>query len=313
MSPSSERGAEVAQVRVPCSTSNLGPGFDFLGLALSLELRVRMRAGRAGAGHELARLSGTAVDWPRGPENLLLRAFDLARERLGAARRRMIFEVDSEIPLARGLGSSGAAIAAGLLLGAHGAPREAGLAELLALGLELEGHPDNSSAALAGGCTLAVPRPGGGVVLVRQELSPELGFVLAWPEAQLATRRAREVLPREVSFADAVENPRRLALLLEGLRRADPELLRLGCDDRLHVRYRLPLIPGGEPALRAALDAGAWAATISGSGSALIAITSRDRRELVAAAFAAELTRHSGAAQTRIVEPVLGTPRVVSA
>lgn len=312
MSPTKEREGEVASVRVPCSTSNLGPGFDFLGLALSLELHVRMRPASTGAEHELARLAGTASDWPRGPENLLLRAYDLARERLGAERRPMSFEVDSQIPLARGLGSSGAAVAAGLLLGAHAAPRAAGIAELLAWGLELEGHPDNSSAALAGGCTLAVPRPGGGVVLVRQELSPELGFVLAWPDVRLATRRAREVLPREVSFADAVENPRRLALLLEGLRRADPELLRLGCDDRLHVRYRLPLIPGGEAALAAARDAGAWAATISGSGSALIAITSHARRERVAAAFAAELTRHSAAAQTRIVEPVFGTPRVVS-
>src|SRR5205085_286756 len=121
---------------------------------------------------------------------------------------------------------------------------------------------------------------------------------------------ARGVLPRTVPFADAVENPRRLALLLEGLRRADPELLALGGEDRLHVRHRLPLIPGGAEALAAARESGAWLATISGSGSALVALGPRARREAIAEALRVELARADGEAHARVVEPVHGTPLV---
>src|SRR6185369_11065728 len=123
-----------------------------------------------------------------------------------------------------------------------------------------------------GGCTLSVPLPNGRVKVVRQKLHPDLGFALAWPSKGLATPAARKALPANVPFGDAVENPRRLALLLEGLRTADPELLALGVEDRLHVPYRLPLIAGAKEALEAARASGAWLATISGSGSGLFAI-----------------------------------------
>lgn len=297
-------------VSVPASTSNLGPGFDFLGLALSLHLRVRLHPSDGERRIEPA--SGYAVDWPNTPDNLLVRAFDLASSRLSSERAtRSRFEVHSDIPVARGLGSSGAAIAAGLLLASALARRPASMDELLAWGLELEGHPDNSSAALLGGCTLSVPRPGGGLRVVKQELHPTLGFALAWPEARLSTHEARGVLPRTVKFEDAVENPRRLALLLEGLRTADPELLRLGSEDRLHVAYRLPLIAGAENALVNAREQGAWLATISGSGSALIAIGPRDRAEAIASSMAEALRANGGKAESRVVEPVLTAPRVV--
>ena len=223
----------------------------------------------------------------------------------------MRFEATSEIPIARGLGSSGAAIAAGLLFACKFAGRRVDLDELLALGLELEGHPDNSSAALVGGCTLSVPRPHGGVCVVQQALHQGLAFALAWPARRIATIDARAVLPRNVRFADAVENPRRLALLLEGLRTADPELLALGSEDRLHVARRLPLIPGGAAALAAARESGAWLATISGSGSALVAIGAHDRVLSIGLAMASELRRVDGEAWSRVVTPVFGTPAVL--
>lgn len=298
------------EVTVPASTSNLGPGFDFLGLALSLHLRVRADAIGVNAPHAIHRASGTAIDWPSTPDNLLFRAFDLATSRVGGNRIGMRFEVDSEIPLARGLGSSGAAVAAGLLLANALARHPASIDELLAWGLELEGHPDNSCAALLGGCTLSVPRPGGGVCVVAQELHADLGFALAWPEARLATQAARSVLPRTVSFEDAVENPRRLALLLEGLRRAEPELLRLGGEDRLHVAYRLPLIAGAADALGRAREAGAWLVTVSGSGSALVAIGPHDRVAAIATSMAEALRAGGRSAESRVVQPVFGAPRV---
>jgi homoserine kinase len=222
----------------------------------------------------------------------------------------MQFEVDSEIPVARGLGSSGAAVAAGLLLCDAFARHPSSIDELLAWGLELEGHPDNSSAALLGGCTLSVPRPGGGLRVVAQELHSDLGFALAWPDVPLATHAARSVLPSAVRFEDAVENPRRLALLLEGLRRADPELLRLGSADRLHVPYRLPLIAGAENAFVSAREAGAWLATISGSGSALIAIGPHEHVEAIADSMADALRVDGRNAEGRVVQPVFGAARV---
>ena len=305
-----DRRARELEVIVPASTSNLGPGFDFLGLALSLPLRVRAAIDLRASRDALGALEGTAASWPSSADNLLLRAFAVARERLAIDAPPVRFDVRSEIPVARGLGSSGAAVAAGLVLGNALAARKAPIDELLAWGLELEGHPDNASASLLGGCTLSVPLAAGGVRVVQQPLSDALGFVLAWPASVLETSAARRVLPANVPLAHAVENPRRLALLLEGLRTGDPELLSLGGEDRLHVQHRLPLIPGGAAALEAARARGAWLATVSGSGSALIALGAHTQVESIGAAMRGELERASGDAWHRVVRPVFGAPLV---
>lgn len=294
------------RVRVPCSTSNLGPGFDCLGLALSLFLEVELELHPSGGCTLLGRLEDEAAAWPR-EQNLLLRAFEVGARALALDAPAGTFHARSQIPLARGLGSSGAAVAAGLLLANALAPHPLDPSELCRLGCELEGHPDNSTASLLGGCTLGV-RAGERLAVIRPPLHPSLAFAAAWPAAQVPTRRARAVLPARVSFSDAAENPRRLALLLEGLRRADPELLALGEADRLHVPYRLPLIAGAERALAAARAAGAFLATISGSGSALIAITSAARVAAVERALAAGL--EGPGVESRRLEPVLEAPRV---
>jgi homoserine kinase len=211
--------------------------------------------------------------------------------------------VKSERPGARGLGCRGAAVAAGRRVAWVRAERAATLEEMLAWGLELEGHPDNSSAALIGGCTLSVPVPGGGVRVVRQPLHSALGFAVAWPSRGLPTPTARSVLPATVPFADAVENPRRLALLLEGLRTADPELLALGGEDRLHVRYRLPHIAGAAESIAAARETGAWLATLSGSGSGLVAIGPHDEIRAIADAMLEALRTRDAASESRVVSP----------
>lgn len=296
-------------IRVPASTSNLGPGFDFAGLALSVFLDVEISGSASGAAHEFGTLTGTAQDWPRTQDNILLRAFEHARVALALEPCALRFEVHSEIPVARGLGSSGAAIAAGVLLANSFAREPATLERSCGFGYAIEGHPDNTSASISGGCTLAIPRADGSLRVVRQALHRELGFVVAWPNTQLSTRASRAVLPREVSFADAVENPRRLAALLEGLRTADPELLALGEEDRLHVRYRLALIQNGARALTSAREAGAWLATVSGSGSALFAIGPHARTRAIADALQRELATEAGA-EGRVVTPVMDAPVV---
>jgi len=290
------------KVRTPASTSNLGPGFDFLGLALNLYLEVEW-LGEAPAGeHCLERASGEARGWPE-QDNLLLRAFDAALEHHRVPPRPSCFAVHSEIPVGRGLGSSGAAVAAGLWLGASLAgSEEPDLRALADLGLALEGHPDNSTASLFGGCTLAVPCAEGQLRVVRHPLCERLVFAVAWPDSTVPTEDARAALPEMVPFADAVENPRRLALLLEGLRRGDAELVRLGGEDRLHVAHRLELIPGARAALRAAREAGAWMSTISGSGSALIAVHDDPvTAERIARALGEALREEHAAVEERVL------------
>ncbi|MEM7519021.1 MAG: homoserine kinase, partial [Planctomycetota bacterium] len=279
------------------------PGFDLCGLALDLNLQLRAQVlppadASAPASHRLLEATGEAQSWPEDPSrNLLFRAFDRGLEAHGLPAASLQVSVHSDIPTERGFGSSGAAVAAGLLLAAAQAraseARVLDRQRLAELGLSLEGHPDNSTASLFGGCTLGVPLDGDRLRIVRPPIAESLSLAIAWPEHRVSTKEARRVLPQTVEFATAVENPRRLTLLLEGLRTADPELLREGIRDNLHVPYRLPLIPGAEQALAAAREAGAYAATISGSGSGLVALTSNDvaLQERVASAMKAELER----------------------
>jgi homoserine kinase len=296
------------RVRVPASTSNLGPGFDCLGVALTRFVEVELRA--PAERHRFVALDGEAVAWPREDE-LVTRALDLA---LGGAAARDAggFEiaVRSDVPVARGLGSSGSAVAAGLLLGDALSGRGRSRAELLALGLELEGHPDNLAPALFGGARLSVPRPDRAPRVIAVDVHPSIGWAVAWPAIQVPTEAARAALPRSVAFAAAVENPRRLALLLRGLADGDAELLAEGTVDRLHVEHRLALVPGSGAVLAAARGAGAWAATLSGSGSAHVALTPRERAADVADAMAAAWRELTGAGTGVAVEIAPDPPEV---
>lgn len=309
------------RVRVPASTSNLGPGFDLLGLTLSLFLEVEARPGTGNGPHRITPGGGQAAAWPVA-DNLLARAFDAVFRAAGQAAPPQSFHATSQIPIARGLGSSGAAVAAGLLLGEarlHESGSEGlGLSALHELGIALEGHPDNVTASLFGGCTLCLPksdeaRGAHATALVPWPIAPSLGFAVVWGDATLATARAREVLPTSVPFADAVENPRRLAMLLAGLQQGEQQLLAIGAHDRLHHEARLALIPGGAETLAAAEAAGAWMTAINGSGSSLLAIGPRERAAEFATLLGATLDRFDTHVVAHALEVVHGTPQVEAA
>jgi homoserine kinase len=268
--------------------------------------------------HRIVSVEGEASTWPTDGDNLFLRAFTCAVDRLGLVERAlpaMDFTCASTIPVARGLGSSGAAIAAGMLL-ARALARQSGQANdvddhtLAHWACELEGHPDNTTASLFGGCTLALPGEGH-LHVIHAPVHPSIAFAVAWPRTQVTTAEARAVLPTSVPFADAVENPRRLAFLLEGLRTGDGELLQVGLADRLHVEHRLPLTPGGVEAIEAAVAAGAHGATLSGSGSALVALCPSEIVVVVAEAMETVLQTHSGQpAAGHVLSLVTDAPRV---
>lgn len=291
------------KVRVPGSTSNLGPGFDQLGVALDLFLEVRLQRAPAGAGLIVEAPTG----WPAPAEDRLLTCLSAELRRPPEGRLR----IRSEIPIGRGIGSSGAATVAGLLLGRALAGELApDRAQILERGLAFEGHPDNLGAALFGGAVASCPHPEGGVTVLPLPLSAALEFALAWPDQALFTPAARSVLPSSIPREDAVFNARRLTLLLAGLASGDGRLLGAGVQDRWHVPYRLPLLPGSAAALLAARAAGAFGATLSGAGSALLALCPPGRGQAVAEAMAHELRRATGSAHARLAQVVRSGPRV---
>lgn len=270
-------------LRVPASTSNLGSGFDALGLAIDLPLTVKFEIGISGR-HIRAQGEGAAL-LEREQNNLLLRAFDRACREIGCESPPLRIEMNNPIPLKRGLGSSGAAIVAGLvganlLLGKKLSPQQ-----LLNLANELEGHPENASASLLGGLT--VNGVENGEVKLQRFLPPEAWVAVAFiPELEIATHDARRVLPEALSREDAVKNVQRVSVLVAAFAKRDPALLKFGVQDWLHQPYRKALIPGFDDFIAAAYNAGAWAAFLSGSGSTILAIGAKRQARKIAEAMA---------------------------
>jgi homoserine kinase len=270
-----------AQVRAPCSTSNLGSGFDTLGLALNRHLTATFEPGgndletvRTGP---LAALEGDPVP------DLLATTFQRFVTEGGGVPRGVLL-VHSEIPLKRGLGSSAAALVLGHDLAAAALGRPSDPVASFRYASHQEGHGDNAAPCALGGFRAVVPGSNGPRPLAL-ELSRDVGFAYAAPAVGLGTREGRAALPRHVPHRTAVAELGRLAALLRGLALGDPELIRMGVQDELHVPHRLPLIPGGSGAIAAGYEAGAWGVTISGSGSGLLALCAVDDAPAVANAM----------------------------
>lgn len=253
----------------PASTSNLGPGFDCLGMALALGLTATatripegFRIERRGEGSDLA------LDPHRDP---VLQAF---RHLCRAAHEpvpTVALAIRSAIPVARGLGSSAAAIVAGLTLANHWLGGRFGEEALLEEAIRLEGHPDNVAPSLRGGLILSMPRANGRVEALRLPNPRGLGITLVVPEIRVGTREARALLPKSISLRDAAANTARALALLTVISQRRFDLLADALEDVYHVPYRARLIPAYEAVASAGRRAGAHGVTISGSGPTLLA------------------------------------------
>jgi homoserine kinase len=245
-------------VRVPASSANLGPGYDVMAAALSLTLEVEVSE----TGNFSVEAPGLEV--PTGRDNLVVRAFESLHPADGLS-----FRIDSEIPLARGLGSSAAAIVAGLAAADHLYELALDPAELLARAAEIEGHPDNVAAAIHGGFVIC-GQDGSGPVAARFDPPEGLEAVAVIPAEQVTTKEARASIPDEIPIADAVANVGAAALLVLGLQQADLNLVARGLRDRIHQPRRRDLYPRSMELLEAATELGALGATISGAGPTLL-------------------------------------------
>ena len=240
-------------VRVPASSANLGPGYDALAAALSITLELEVREG--GDFEVVADTPGLPLD----RSNLCVRAFEVLHPADG-----LRFEIRSEIPPAAGLGSSAAAIVAGLASADHMYELDAPLFELAA---ELEGHPDNVAAALHGGFVIC---PGPGEEPVRFDPAPGLEGVLAIPGHEVPTAEARAAMPAEVPVSESVHNVGHAALLVLGLAKDDFSLIGRGLHDLVHQPRRRSLYPRSMELVDRAEELGAVGATISGAGPTVL-------------------------------------------
>jgi homoserine kinase len=243
--------------RAPATSANLGPGFDCLGLTLDLWNEVCARVG--------------VLDDP-GRENLIHRAARAVFDAVGAPYPGFELQCVNRIPFARGLGSSSAAIACGILIANHCLGSPLGEADLLDLAAKLEGHPDNVVPCLLGGVRVATLGDTGRVIQAYVPLALTLHAVVFVPEHNVPTAHARGLLPSNVSREDALFNVAHASLLVAALASGQSELLAEATRDRLHQPYRLALFPSGTTLLATAIQAGALGAFTSGAGPSVLAL-----------------------------------------
>jgi homoserine kinase len=285
-------GADHVRVRVPATSANLGPGFDALGLALALydDLDVRL----LGSADVVVDVTGEgAGDVPGDERHLVVRALRAALDLAGAPQAGLHLVCHNRIPHGRGLGSSAAAVVAGIAAarGLVSEPEALSDDVALALATEMEGHPDNAAPALHGGATVAwgtSTGTGTGVGVAQLAVHPDIAPVVIVPSTRLSTSSARGVLPATVPHQDAAFQAGRAALLVEALGRR-PDLLLDATADRLHQDYRRAVMPHSL-ALVDALRASGVAAVVSGAGPTVLALARRvpggtDADDAIATAF----------------------------
>ena len=308
------------RVAAPATTANLGPGYDCLGMALDIWNTVEVEPLPDGEAPSVSVSGEGAGELEDGPENLVYRSMEFLYRELGRPMPPLSVRCDNEIPLARGLGSSAAAIAGGLAAAnalANMNEDGGGFAarDLLEMAATIEGHPDNVAAAVMGGLQLVVTEAQdtreNTLYTVPISVPAAIHAVLFIPETRIATADARAVLPQQLSVADAVHNMARVALLVAGMATNHPEYLSVATQDKLHQPYRQPLFPAMKLLMKAALDAGALGAFLSGSGSTVLALT--QGREMTVAYEMAEAARQASVEGTvKVTQPTALGAHLVS-
>jgi len=262
------RYAMKLRIRVPATTANLGPGFDCLGLALDWWNAIEIETIERGLQVEVDCPEG--VEIPRNRNNLVVYGMEAVYKLAGQNRPPCRIHITTRIPIARGLGSSSAAIVGGLVAANALLGNMYSRDELVTIATRIEGHPDNVAPALLGGLMVAAMEAKQ-VTVARFPVPRELRCVLFVPEHVLLTKKARGILPKRIPRTDAIYNASRVALWIAALRERRWEWLEAATQDRLHQPYRAKLVPGMYELFGAAMKAGARGVALSGAGPSIIA------------------------------------------
>ena len=286
-------GMTLVRVKAPATTANMGPGYDCLGMALDVWNTIEIEV--LDSGEPVVEVTGEgAGELGTGRDNLVYRSMEFLFQDAEQEMPLVRIRCDNAIPLARGMGSSAAAIAGGLVAANAICSQDYTPNDLLEMAATIEGHPDNVAAAVLGGMQLVISdktEEGSRLYTVPINVSPELHAVVFVPQVRIATEDARAVLPEKVTVADAVHNMGRVGLLVASMATNHPEYLAIATQDLLHQPYRQPLFPAMKVIFKAALDAGALGVFLSGSGSTVLALT--QGREMTVAYEMAEAARQA--------------------
>lgn len=272
-------------VKVPATTANIGPGFDCLGMALPIYNTITIEETvLPGTGVEINVLADNdSIDQlsldhvPSDENSIVYKAVELLYNSIGQSPSELKINIHSNIPVARGLGSSssvivGALIAANELLG-----RPADEVALLSIACEIEGHPDNITPAIVGGLVISSQEEDGSVVYRKLEWPDDWAVTVCVPDFELSTDIARSVLPKEVPMKDAIFNAKRLAMFVQAVHTKDSELMKLALQDRLHQPYRMKLVPGLEKIIDNLRHFdNVLGCVLSGAGSSILVISERN-------------------------------------
>lgn len=256
----------MIKITVPATSANLGIGYDTLGMAVSMYAHFTFEHADA------LRITGCPTAF-RNEDNLVYASFANALKAWGEAPFPVAIDIQTEVPVARGLGSSSTCVVAGIMAAAALIGRTVDRAELVRVATDMEGHPDNVAPAILGGAVCSFTPEGRAPRCLRYEVSDALRFIAVIPPYEVHTSDARQVVPREIPLDHAVWQMGRIAGMTRGLETGDLMLVADANDDRLQEPYRRALIPDYEPIRDACLRGGAGTLWISGSGSTLMAVT----------------------------------------
>ncbi len=277
-------------VKVPATTANLGPGFDCMGMALPIYNTVTI---------EETVLPGTGVEInviaenqstdefslehiPMDENSIIYKATELLYNSIGQTPTELKITIHSQIPIARGLGSSASVIVGGLIAANELLGRPADEAALLSIATEVEGHPDNVTPAIVGGLTITSSEDDGSIVYRKLDWPEDWNITICIPEYELATDISRSVLPKEVPMQDAVYNAQRMGMFVQAVHTKDSALMKLALKDRLHQPYRMKLVPGLEKiAEKLKHEENVLGCVLSGAGPSILIISEKNNLDKI--------------------------------
>ena len=301
-------------VKVPATTANFGSGFDCLGMALPIYNVISIEETvLPGTGVEINIISETDDDdefaiehIPKDENNIIYKAVELLYNSIGQTPSELKINIKSQIPIAKGLGSSASIIVGGLMAANELLGHPADEAALLSIATEVEGHPDNVTPAIVGGLVITSLEDDGSIVYRKLPWPEEWHLTLCIPDYELATDISRSVLPKEVPMKDATFNARRSAMFVEAVHTKDAELMRLALQDKLHQPYRTKLVPGLQDIMdNLKHEENVIGCVLSGAGPAMLIVSQKNNLDRIKSIVSETWSDYNVKTDIRTVKPEL--------